>query len=642
MLVLSSVITAAVIILVSGSGFSVYRIADYKIYDLFTSLVEDKDTSKSIVIVDIDDETLSSAGQWPWPRYRMARLLMHLRNSGAAAVGLDIVFSEQDRTSITSIKDAYKHEFGIDIEVEGLPEELKDNDKLLAQVIDGGPFILSNFFFSDYQYPDTNCILHPLNVIEGKGVLPEPYRAKGFLCNRKVFSQSAEYKGFFNAFRDRDGALRRLPLLAKYNGDYYPSLALATFLSMQEKNSIEIGEDSRGYFVKVWGRKIPVDKHGNVLFNIKGEKGFYNYISAVDILTGDYKPEDIRGKIVFIGSTAVGLNDLHNVAGTLYFPGVEVHATFVDNLINRDFFSIPKWGRDLEIGLILFFSLIVSLALSFRNNAITALTLPVGLGLVLSGSLLLLEHTHMYVSPLAVVVALFAVFLISISLNYSIEMRRSLQWANILARTHEAAIESMATVAETRDPETGAHIIRTQNYVKRLAEHMSDKPEYKKILTKRYIELLYISAPMHDIGKVGVPDNILLKPGRLDEAEFEEMKKHAVYGLNIIHGAQEKIPENEFLRMAADIAYTHHEKWDGSGYPRGLKGAEIPLAGRLMAIADVYDALISKRHYKAPMGHEKAMSIIKEGRGTHFDPELVDAFLEIESDFAEIALKFSD
>jgi len=211
-----------------------------------------------------------------------------------------------------------------------------------------------------------------------------------------------------------------------------------------------------------------------------------------------------------------------------------------------------------------------------------------------------------------------------------------------LALTQAVTIESLATLAEYRDPETGGHIKRTQNYVKALAVHLKDHPRYRDELNDDIIELLYLSAPLHDLGKVGVPDHILLKAGKLTDDEFEEMKQHTVYGHDALLITEQKLGEDTFLSYAREIAYTHQEKWDGSGYPSGLKGDEIPLSGRLMALADVYDALISKRVYKPPFPHEKAVQIIVEGRDQHFDPDLVDAFVELQERFRNIALTFAD
>ena len=211
-----------------------------------------------------------------------------------------------------------------------------------------------------------------------------------------------------------------------------------------------------------------------------------------------------------------------------------------------------------------------------------------------------------------------------------------------LELTQAVTIESLATLAEYRDPETGGHIKRTQNYVKALAVKLKNHPRYRDELQDDVIELLYLSAPLHDIGKVGVRDNVLLKAGQLTDEEFEEMKKHTIYGEEALRITEQKLGGDNFLHYAREIAYTHQEKWNGTGYPRGLRGDEIPLSGRLMAVADVYDALISKRVYKPPFPHEKAMEIIVEGKGKHFDPDIVDAFVELEDTFRNIALTFAD
>ncbi len=209
--------------------------------------------------------------------------------------------------------------------------------------------------------------------------------------------------------------------------------------------------------------------------------------------------------------------------------------------------------------------------------------------------------------------------------------------------TQEATIESMAVLAEYRDPETGGHIRRTQNYVKTLARELSKNPRYTPLLNDAHIDLLYRSAPLHDIGKVGIPDHILLKPGKLTGNEFTIMKEHAAYGHDAIRTTEKKLAQQfTFLHSAAEIAQSHHEKWDGTGYPQGLSGDDIPLSGRLMALADVYDALISRRVYKPPFPHAKALSIIEEGRGKHFDPELVDSFLNVTEEFCHISIRFAD
>jgi putative two-component system response regulator len=205
----------------------------------------------------------------------------------------------------------------------------------------------------------------------------------------------------------------------------------------------------------------------------------------------------------------------------------------------------------------------------------------------------------------------------------------------------DVTIMAMASLAETRDNETGGHIRRTQTYVKALAERLQSHAHFAALLTEENIDLLYKSAPLHDIGKVGIPDSILLKPGSLTAEEFELMKQHTTLGLDAIVQAENQCGMRvDFLQFAKQIAHSHHERWDGTGYPQGLAGDAIPLPARLMAIADVYDALINKRVYKPPFSHEEAVAIIAAGRGTQFDPEVLDAFIDIEGVFRSIAARF--
>lgn len=207
----------------------------------------------------------------------------------------------------------------------------------------------------------------------------------------------------------------------------------------------------------------------------------------------------------------------------------------------------------------------------------------------------------------------------------------------------DVTTQALASLAETRDNETGNHIRRTQFYVRALAEKLSQRPQFARELTPHHIELIFKSAPLHDIGKVGIPDRILLKPGRLDPDEFEIMKTHAALGKDALARAEQQLGKTvEFLSCAKEIAWAHHERWDGKGYPRGLSGSEIPLSARLMSVADVYDALISKRVYKDAMPHEEAVAIILEGRGTQFDPDALDAFSEIVGEFQAIVARFAD
>lgn len=212
-----------------------------------------------------------------------------------------------------------------------------------------------------------------------------------------------------------------------------------------------------------------------------------------------------------------------------------------------------------------------------------------------------------------------------------------------IKQLQEVVVQAMGSLAETRDNETGHHIIRTKNYVKQLALALRHHKDYSSEIDELYIDLLYLSAPLHDIGKVGIPDSILCKPDKLTPEEFEIMKTHTTLGYEAIVRAEQALGlDLDFLKHAKDIALSHQEKWDGSGYPAGLSGQQIPLSARLMALADVYDALISRRVYKPPFSHETAVEIITEGKGKHFDPVVVDIFLQIHERFRQIAAQHAD
>ena len=207
----------------------------------------------------------------------------------------------------------------------------------------------------------------------------------------------------------------------------------------------------------------------------------------------------------------------------------------------------------------------------------------------------------------------------------------------------DVIIRAITLLAETGDSSTGNHIPRIQNYVRALAINLQKHPRFAQALTDPQIELLFKFAPLHDIGKVGIPDRILLKPGKLTVEEFEIMKTHTTLGWDAINKAEKSLgTQAEFLTMAKDIALFHQEKWDGSGYPQGRRGDAIPISARLMAVADVYDALISRRVYKEGLPHEVAVAIILKGKGQHFDPDIVDAFARLQDEFLAIAQRYAD
>lgn len=208
--------------------------------------------------------------------------------------------------------------------------------------------------------------------------------------------------------------------------------------------------------------------------------------------------------------------------------------------------------------------------------------------------------------------------------------------------TRDVAIFAMAKLAESRDSDTGAHLERVRGYCRVLAKDLAALPRFQHEVDEEFVRLIYLTSPLHDIGKVGIPDCVLLKPGRLSDREFEIMKTHALLGARTLDAALLAFPGVKFLEMAREIAATHHERWDGSGYPGGLAGAAIPLSGRIMALADVYDALTSRRVYKAAFTHEIARAMILRDAGGHFDPDIVEAFVRTEEQFIGIQARYAE
>jgi putative two-component system response regulator len=272
---------------------------------------------------------------------------------------------------------------------------------------------------------------------------------------------------------------------------------------------------------------------------------------------------------------------------------------------------------------------VVDEAYGFEIGAVDYITKPISPAIVLAR-----VKTHLEIKSMKEALQVQNTFL----------ERQAQKRAADLMVTQDTAIHVMANMAETRDNVTGNHIHRTQHYIKTLAEKLRLHPRFSSFLNNdNTIELLFKTAPLHDIGSVGIPDRIFLKPGRLTPDEFQIMKSHTNRGRNyILHAERDLGVEVPFLKYAKEIVYSHHEKWDGSGYPEGLAGDAIPISARLMAIADVYDALISRRVYKPPMPHEQAVKIILDGKGTQFDSDIVDSFHAIHEEFQRIAHTYAD
>lgn len=594
------------------------------------------------VVVDIDDVSLSAVGQWPWPRYRVASLIQKLAAQQPAAIGLDILFPEPDRSSLNNIRQTFKRDFGVDVAFTGVPDGLLDNDGYLGFEIGQAGVVGSNYFYFDHTSPGQPRP-RPGVTFDGRTDLLRLGEATGVLSNADGIASQTRVTGFVNNRLDDDGVLRRLPLLLRHDGAVQANLSLATTMRALGLSSGTIESDANGLSIRIGTHRIPIDEAGFATLRYDGRASHYRAIPAIDVLNGRFDRTGIRGGIVFIGSSAVGLNDVHNTAIDPRFPGLKIQAVMAQNIVADRFIRTPSWAPAAVVVECIVAGLAVAALFVLAGGVV-----PVVLGsaAVLASiaivAIATFSRVGLFVSPAApelVVGVLFVLFLVT---RFAIEKRRALVWRQRLDNARQVTIESMASVAETRDPETGAHIKRTQHYVKAIAEQLQRSGLHTAVLTKEYVDLLFLSAPLHDIGKVGVPDHILLKPGRLTPAEFEVMKQHAEFGRKIISSSSRHIDGDNFLAIAGEIAATHHERWDGAGYPNGLAGEAIPLSGRIMAVADVYDALISRRCDKEPFSHELATSMMREARSTIFDPTVLAAFFEIEPAIRDIALAYGD
>lgn len=426
------------------------------------------------------------------------------------------------------------------------------------------------------------------------------------------------------------------PLLKRYKDVIVPSFALALLSAVDPHIKVDTNR------FMILDNSIKTDKDSSFLLHFYAPE-WYKKISAVDLLNNNIDPAMIAAKIVVIGSSAIGLHDnLFRTNGVRTF-GAKVHMTAIDNLLENTIINEPVVYKYINIIistlliLLLLYLLIKNRNLLMVTVVLTAMSIYALLTYYLLDRGVYISSGYFYLP--------FIVNFMLISISFVIvDSYKKRLFIEELDRSHVALLDSMVYVAEVHDIETGAHILRTKKYIKLMGEHIFEQPQhlYHHHLSKAKIEMMYRTAPLHDIGKVGIPDSVLKKPGKLTFVEYEVMKTHPDLGRHIIKNAMNSYEENDFFTMAINIAYTHHEKWDGTGYPEGLKGKEIPLEGRFMAIADVYDALVNARVYKEAFSYEEAYEIIKRGRGTHFDPLLVDAFFELTEEFKDIANTYSD
>ena len=615
---------------------------DHALLDAFLVQSASGRTAQKTVVVDIDEASLAALGQWPWPRYRVAALIERAAAGRPAAIGLDILFPEADRSSLANLQQTFKRDFGVDLAFSGVPSGLLDNDGYLGETIGRHGVVASNYFYFDHSAKPDRPLASGLHF-DGSTDRLDLGAASGVLVNDPAIASQTATSGFVNTRLDDDGVMRRLPLLVSHDGAIHASLALAAVMRSMGVTAARIEEGGNGLQIRLGERRLPIDAAGAAMLRFNGKPQLYESISAVDLLMGKVGAHALADRIVFIGTTAVGLNDRHPTAVDPLFPGLKIQAVAAENILGGGFVATPRWAGATAFAACIAAGLLMPLLFAATGSAVVIVAGTAALSAALLGaSLGLFLVAGLFVSAAAPMLVVAGSFVLFFVIRFAIERRRAVVAQKRLDNARQITIESMAAVAETRDPETGAHIKRTQHYVRAIAEELRRSGIYTETLTDEFIDLLFLSAPLHDIGKVGVPDNILLKPGRLTSDEMTLMKQHADFGRKIIFSTAERIEGDNFLVIAGDIAATHHEKWDGTGYPLGLAGEAIPLAGRIMAVADIYDALISRRCYKEPFPHALATTLMQENRGQAFDPAVLDAFFRIEATVKDIAARYKD
>ena len=580
------------------------------------------------VVVDIDEESLARYGQWPWPRYRVAQLLERVRDLGAAAVALDIVFAEPDRTSLPLIAREIERDLGVPVSIGEPAGRVADNDRRLAEVLGNRPLrprlrLRLRLRFRQSRRTRASCTRSrpARRSAVPVAALVWPARRRSSATCRSSRGPPAPpgsstwpptWTAPCAACRCSSNTAGRCTRAWRSRRSFAPAV--------RPPSSSEPAARPTGFSGSPAGRSpSTATETCSCAFAAPGEDTPTSRLPPCS--RGASPAGALAGRIAFVGTTAAGLKELRATPFDPIFPGPEVHAAALDTILQGDFLQRPRSAHGWELLAALLAGTLATLVLS-RSGAVAA-GLPlliVGSATLWGGSFWLFSRAGLFVSPLIPQSVLAGTFALLSFLRFRQSEREAAEFSRKLSLTQDVIIQSMAALAETRDNETGGHIQRTRHYVKILAERLRDHPRFRDFLDDQTIELLYKLAPMHDIGKVGVRDRVLLKPERLTREEYEEMKRHTVYGDDTLELAERHLGDSSFLRIAREFALTHQERWDGSGYPHGLKGEQIPIAGRLMAVADVYDALVSRRIYKEPQTHEQAAAILAQGRGHPLRP----------------------
>ena len=488
------------------SGGRTLDCRDHKTFDVLISRTGHHPPSPAPVIIGIDDSALARYGQWPWPRHHLARLISRLYEAGVDLVIFDLILFGKDRTSPLTIQEELHQDSGLHLSIENLPADKRDNDRILARALVAHPVVLGyklNFVTQLEAEAACGSRIDPVLPAEPLAAQSgfELHRAVSMVCSLPELNSDAKGLGFVNALADSDGVLRRVPLIADYQGGIYPGLILAALMTASNNADLSLGRDMDGGFIHLNHQRIPLDPHGHLLLRYRGPRKTFPTFSAAAIIA-DPLP-DLSRRIAIVGPTAPGLGDIHVTPLDRAFPGVEVHATILDNILQNDFLVRPAWARGAE-----------------------------SLGVVVAG----------FLATLIIVVAGPILYMLAIA---------------------TAALGAWSLSA------------------------------------------WMLAGPGCWISPLGVETVLVLNTAVLSLMEYRLKARE-------LHLSTQELVKSQDATILS-----------------------------LTALADVYDALISRRVYKAPLAHEQAVEIIRQGRGTHFDPDVVDAFIENQDQFKTVSARYT-
>jgi CHASE2 domain-containing sensor protein len=589
---------------------------DWLVYDALVRSASGRGVERgTTAVVVVDDASVAERGQWPWPRDMVAELIDRLHDMGATATAFDVLFAEPDRVQGTS-------------------------DERLAASLARAPNVLGHGLLFDTVAAPPGCYLPPVKLVERQRGDASPhagfFEARGAICPLPALATAAGATGFINAAPDADGRLRRVPLLIRHADEVYPSLALAVVRRVTGSGPLVLDARGDGSLALTVGRRaVTLDARGRMLVRHEPVAGRQAMIPAADVLAGRVDAARIRGRVVFVGATALGLRDTVATPAEPRLPGVVLHAAIADTLLGAPAFERPELAPLVEVASAFGLALLASM-LSWRfglvAGALCGAGLTVALWLAARG---LLGQAGTFISPLWGWLGIAAALLVEGAGGVIRERRHAERERRRRGEAQRLIVQALTTLTETRDADTGRHARRTQELTRILATSLARRPAYRKALDAGRLSLVATLAPLHDIGKVGVSDAVLRKPGALNPAEVEEMRRHPELGYESLLRAEDLagVHDDEVLAVAKEIVHTHHERWDGSGYPRGLRGESIPVSGRIVALVDAYDAMVGGRTYRASVAHDEAVRAITADSGGHFDPAVVAAFLSVQEQF---------